>query len=648
MKHPTLSREIYDSRNIRVIGGFGDLATSGSDDADVPISPERVYNTEIQKEDDFEEIAEEVNAPDEESKHDDIWSAEYEGKPRVISHGDLKFDLGNRIIAVLPIYPLKGVPTPMAVISGEIVDIHSVCVGDRDVPREVKLRVSPDGAKIRAEARGNTGSRGESIYSTLAWATSLVVKDWKEERNRVQTMVVSYKILLDQPFRLNQTEINALFDAVRSTVKLPYLYKTQIQFSTDEPPIKRKKSKARAKRVFEYITISYRYVMGLENACKKSLALARRVDISEVTIDEVQDQVNRSKLCSGVFVQYSDSDSEKRNSEVLNFAILDHICYGPCDIRFVVRCSGSTRRVLAISKLSAFDVRYAYPVDDYHCFHPIDRYVYTLVNPHEVDFSQQSSIREAIHAIFDSLEVYVVKKSLCNPSDIEYNVFEDNTGNVKFVPAEKNSGIQPADPHYAGSSYAKTSYRYSGISIASYVRGLAYPEGNCPTQHDLYTFFNSKDYYEIDLDPDSPTFLEFICTSNSHALFRNPMGKDVILAVAFVCDRDQHKGKTNLRWFYPSDEIRLLHLYVKTEGNHPQFRPPPSNKKGPPVDPKVYLRSMFSGRNLCLIDLFVYGLSKANPTIKSPFTRRFMSQFFWWEKLNLELHHDPNFDYLEE
>jgi len=649
MKHASLSREICDARNIKVVCGFGEVGNSGSDDTDSMTSPERVYNTEIQKEDeDSEEVIPEVINM-EEAKHQAVWSPEYEGKPRVISHGDLKFDLGNRVVAVLPLYLLKGKLTQMAVVAGKIVDIYSICVDGKDVPREVKPRISPDASKFKSDAKGAVTSNGDSIYDTPSRTDDLMVKDWKESRNRTQTMVISYKILLDEEFRLSQSETKAIYEAASTVLKLPYRYSTYLKFETDAVvPKKKKRSKSKAKQILEYVTISYRYIMGLELACKKLLASTKRSDPIAITIEDIQEQISRSRLSSGIFVQYSDLDVDKRNSGMLSFVILDHVCYAPYDIRFVIRCSGPVRRILAISKVSGFDVRCAYPVDEYHFFHPIDRYVYTIINPNDSDFNQTNSIKDAIKSIFDPIEVYIVKKSLCTVSDIEYNVFEDSSGRVKFVPAEKTSNTQPTDTRYAGSTHAKGPYRYSGISIASYIRGLAYPEGNCPTQHDLYTFFNSKDYYEIDLDPDSSTFLEFVCTSGSHSLFRNPMSKDVILAVSFVCDRDQHKGKTNLRWFYPSDELRLLHLYIKTDGNHAQFKLHPGMKKGAPTDPKSYLRSMFSGATLCIIDLLIFGPTKANPTLKSKFTRRFMSRYFWWEKLNSELQQDPNFDYQDD
>lgn len=637
MKNGVLSREVYDSRNIRVVCGFGDMGNSGSDDTDSMASPDRGYNTDNQNDDDEsgENNGQTIN--EETAKHQTVWSPEYEGKPRVISHGDLKFDLEDRVVAVLPLYLCDGNLVPMKAITGKIVDITSIRVNGKDVPREVKLRSSPDASKLQPKA---------------AWANNLTIKDWKDEHNRVQTMVTSYKILLDQPFRLNQEKINILYKSAQEMLKLPYRYSTQLLFSSDEPVVKKKgkkkkRSKVLTQRLFEYITVSYRYIMGLESSCKKHLASIKRCDPFNITIEDIQEVVSRSKLSSGVFVQYVDSDSESSKNDVLNFVVLDHICSAPYDIRLVVRCFDRTNRILAISKISSFDVRQSYDIDDYHCFHPMDRYDYTIVNPSDQHFNQQNSIREAIHAIFDPIEVYIVKKSLCNLADIEYNVVEDNNGHVRFIALEKTSSVQPTDTRYAGSTHAKAPYRYTGISIASYVRGLAYPEGNCPTQHDLYTFFNSKDYYEIDLNPDSPSFLELICTSSSHSLFRNPMGRDVILAVPFLCDRDHHKGKTNLRWFYPSDEIRLLHLYVKTDGNHAQFKISAS-KKGTAMDQTSYIRSMFTGATLCIIDLLLFGLSKNNPTLKSKFTRRFMSRHFWWEKLNLELQQDANFDHLDE
>jgi hypothetical protein len=69
--------------------------------------------------------------------------------------------------------------------------------------------------------------------------------------------------------------------------------------------------------------------------------------------------------------------------------------------------------------------------------------------------------------------------------------------------------------------------------------------------------------------------------------------------------------------------------------------------KSHPVDAATkikYVRSMFTGNNLAIIDLLLFGLSRNNPTLSSAFTKRFVSKYFWWERLNIELQSDPNYE----
>ena len=60
------------------------------------------------------------------SKHDIVWTLEVTGKRRVISQGDLKYDLDDNILAVLPFYSKDNMAQKMKVVTGTIIDINNV------------------------------------------------------------------------------------------------------------------------------------------------------------------------------------------------------------------------------------------------------------------------------------------------------------------------------------------------------------------------------------------------------------------------------------------------------------------------------------------------------------------------------------------
>ena len=119
--------------------------------------------------------------------------------------------------------------------------------------------------------------------------------------------------------------------------------------------------------------------MGGMSKCKKILADIKRVDRINVTTSDIENYVKQLKLYPGAFIQYSDDDGSRRMSGIANFVVIDHICLSPSDIRFVIRCDSDPTRILAVSRIHAYDVRGRYDVSSYRCFHPLERYIYTII-----------------------------------------------------------------------------------------------------------------------------------------------------------------------------------------------------------------------------------------------------------------------------
>lgn len=620
----------YDTSQIRIIRGLGDIFDLDGDEESIE-SPHEQPTARLS----YEKL----------SQHDTVWSSQVNGQNRLLSMGDLKFDLGQRVIAVLPVYLNQDKQVEkLSLVAGEIVDVISKVVGDGDIPRLINAKhhkALPD------------------------WALPLVISDCKENsNNRRQTIVTAYKLRLDSCHRLAAEDIKKLKTEAQENSRLPYEFDLHFEQSPELIDELRnqqlasgnagKKHGTRSKadklrEPYDTITVEYRYIMGTESSCRKFIAAKRsnrKVD-NQITLTDMQTVISKSKLYSGAYVQYSD----KPDAPLLNMVILDYFILEPFDLRFVIRCNQPPKRVLATTKLTSFDVRLAYSADDYYAFHPLERYIYSVIHPPANYPHHLKAVTEIVEDIFRPFEVYVVKKSLCNQSDIESVVCEDHMGNIKIVKTLENADRRMSES-FAGSSLSRLTsnpefkgLKFSGISITTYVKGLSYPEDNPPTEHNSYTFFHSKDYYELDLDPDSNEFLQFVCTSSNHTLFRNPSPKDVILAVPFNCDRDIHKDKVNLRWFYPTEEFRLLHLYIKSNGQDNIFRPPsrevivskvktaarkPIESKKDVATKIKYVRSMFKGSYLSIIDLLLFGLAPNNPTLQSPFTQQFVHHSSLW------------------
>lgn len=518
--------------------------------------------------------------------HDTIWTPIIAGIKRVVSSGDLKYDLEDDVYILLPFYLEKGNVVKMKIVKGKIKNLEYKIVSEKDdVPRETNLK----SFKI--------GNNTEYVKS---WAKTLVVEDWKDDSTNIcQTMITSYEIELASEFRLTPEQISLLSKIAKSQGCLPYEYDLFCNQNR--------------------IRIPYRYILGTIYDCHKLYSGMCRKDSLDITIKDIEDHLKNLILSTGTFIRYVD-DHTRRNSGIIHFMVIDHICTTPVDVKFVIKCDREPNRILAISKIYPFDVRLAYNISRYHCFHPLERYEYEILQTKKTNINDVESIRSILRDIFSKMQIYTVKKSLCRDTDIESFIYANKEGDYQIVSKYSDPFDKDNEP--------RKGFKYTGIDLAGYVKGLAYPEGEIPTEHDSYIFFHSKDYYELILDPRSNEFLEFIKTDETHKTFRNPNPKDTILAVPFVCDRDQFKGKINLRWFYPDDIFRLLHLYIVSNGENPFF------KTIKPLQRKGNHRNQFVKNKLYLaiFDLYCYGVSEENPSLESEFTQAFIKKFFWWDQ----------------
>lgn len=669
--------------------------------------------------------------PDQDQRHSAVWAKEINGKRHIVTQGDLKYDLGQEILTILPFYVSNGAVVKMAAVTGTIVDINYVVVGpDSEVPRESSSVLSPKNStsfhsnnfhpmNSKPNNHNNTNNTSKSHYSTdlsmyrdeKEWAKPLTIQNWKDKTaDACQTMVTGYKIKLHEEFILTDDEISLLYSTANKTGCFIYDYNLHFQSSKPMQSVRRSPHKkpvisknqstnnkssinpstgsSEERGLFnDLLTVDYRHVMGELHECKKLLSDIIRKDIFSLRASDFETYIGKLQLSNGVFVRYTDSDGSRRHSGIIHFVVLDHICISPLDIKFVVKCDKDPVRILAISKIYSFDVREAYSTDSLHCFHSLERYVYDILDASQIKdiikipakshkhqsiqikqnnqplvltqnniaiakplpivkpLPSLSAVREFLFATFDQLKVYIIKKSLCQPNDLEFCVYENREGDVKIIPRHELSGDLDQNLGFKYDYTQKTSYdeqrknahvcrirqpthvsrngyKFTGISLASYVKGLAYPDGQSPSQHDQYVFFHSKDYYEFDFDdsnspfnnpnyniplsntvtgkrtptptsdgsdddccpvpndikpsenknettetgPKDKTFMTLVCVGDIKKEFRDPNPKDVILAVPFVCDKGQYAGKVNLKWFYPDNEFRLLHIFITSKG----------------------------------------------------------------------------------
>lgn len=654
--------------------------TSGSDSSDLSKSPEKYpYTSDWQR--DSDESSDDTT--DEEHsdlslqqsellslKHGQVWDPVFQDQHRIVSQGDLKYDLGQVVLVVLPFYPVRSKIEPMVLVKGVIIDINYCALTKEDIPREIRLRTTPE-----KEQKWRSSSRGHADWSEVL--TTTFPPD--PLANRIQTYVQSYKIKLDSLYRMKDPQIKELYSEVSRIGLLPYHY--DLHFQSAQTRTSKKRKPPIDGKEYDTIVVPYQYVTGTLSSCLKTLSDHKKSLPLEDQLSFFQSSIRKLDLWSGTGVKYydpppdTDSLADLQSSQKLErirqgeLLILDHFSAGPLDLRFIVRCSAEPTRVLALVKISDFDVRGLYQVSDYYSFQPVGKALCDVIHPKE---NLLDEVRKGLHEIFDPLKVYIVKKSLCAPDDITSSLYEDRTGNVKFAPGKPQHSVPKwkvqSEPFHPANSQSEPtlsrpssdhserkgsdpSLKYSGISLISYVRALAYLEGNCPTESYSYIFFHSKDYHELILDPYHPQFLEFRPVPEKGLLFRNPVPKESIMGVPFLCDRDPFKGKTNLNWFYPTSEFRLLHLYITSDGQHPHFRgseyqdskPHSRHLKHSWTESWSALRNHFKEELLCLLDLFLFGTNSRNPTLNTPFTQVYIARRFWWEGIRALLRSDPNF-----
>lgn len=514
-------------------------------------------------------------------RHEEIWKTELGGRRRIISQGDLKYDINQDVLVVLPLYfdKTSNEISQMVVVSGVIIDIIHTNVENeqlREIPRETKLRSSPENASIY------TGEK--------EWAKQLIIQSPREDtKNAIQTCVTQYKIELDEDFVLSKSQLDAVYIEFKNIENSPFKYNLSADGDT--------------------ITVDYRYVMGPTYDCQKLLADMARKDAIKIRPKDVQEHLKKLKLRPGVYVRYRDSNEVRRNSGIVIFNVIDYICNDPLDIKFVIKCHNTPVRILAISKIYPFDVRCSYSVSGYHTFHALERYNYEIIDKTSIKYDPVTDVRTIICDVFDKLKIYTVKKSLCRENELDSFVYEEKDGEYIILHSENEMKVP-------------LGYKFTGISMGKYIKGLAYPEGNRPDSHDQYVFFHSRDYYEIIFDKNSPDFFTFCPTSYIHSKFREPKPKDSILAIPFTCDRDNFKGKTNLHWFYPTNEFRILHLYITTNGEHQYFKDLSYEKIVSILKENPVLEEVFN--------LYVFGMTEDNPTLREEFTVYFINRYFWW------------------
>jgi hypothetical protein len=637
------------------------------------------------------------------TKHRKIWSPCLHNVPRYLSHGDLLYDLEQEVLAVLPFYPvtiqvpnlslsgssspdekdrkplLQTVISPMVVVKGTVLDLEISEVGALDIPREMKIRSSPD-----QDLKWRNGSKLNSN-----WAESMMAA-WPSDPldDRVQTMVTKVTLKLDKQFALTSEQIAAFNqddlenrDSRCIPCRLNYDFKSSLAKRS-------RKAKTAQVDLYDIITIPYRYITGTWSTCLKTLPENKRTLSAADQIAYFQRSIRKLDLWSGTVVRYNDPYPSSQDYDLPNaasspnsrpqsrseFLVLDHFSAGPLDLKFVVRCLEPPTRILSLVKTSDYDVRGAYDIESYHSFQPGSKDLCDVVHPQPNSLKE---IRRIIKELFNPLKVYIVQKSLCSTNDIASSVYEDASGGIQYLsgrPSKWKTGggssreafdsrdeftsprsseeVTHNEPRRGGTQ-SLPALKFSGISLVPYIKGLAYPEGRCPTEPNSYIFFHSKDYHELIMDPRSEDFLEMLPAADKQ-LFRNPAPKDIILAVPFVCEREQFKGKTNLKWFYPTEEFRLLHLYITSDGSHPHFnsgdyqdsRPQSRRLRNAWKPTWNALRAHFTGDNLHLLDLFLFGVSRNNPTISCSFTKRFLERYFWWETIRSLLHLDSNFSQL--
>lgn len=499
-------------------------------------------------------------------RRQEVWTSQIDNHPRIISQGDLSYDLGDEIYALLPYCYFSGSDTicrRMVVVRGVISNLTWKSVNDLDIPREINGRLSPDNF--------------DPSLSDLLFRPSI-----KSEKETIQTMFTSITIIL------NDSCLNIVNPkSSDQNPTMPYDYNLNISSMKPGSSKKAKKSRGSSRKSTE-ITIPYHYIIG------KTFFVHRHLN----TTDDQKIQHWIDKMRIGVQDGIEDLDSG------LKLSVMDYFWNSRLELHFIVSCSTKPVRILNIRKLQAFDIRALYDHSNYYSFRVINLNNLRIHSMHSND-NYRSEILEILKSLFEKVSVYHVKKSLCGHLDVDSRVYEDSHGMSQIY-----------SKHYG--SVPEEGLRFTGITLTSYVKGLAYLEGHEPPDGVSFIFFHSRDYYEFDLDPESPTFLDFVDTGEKHNLFRNPDPGDIILANSFICEKGQYTGKTNLRWFFPSDDFRLLHLYV----TRPSMRVS--------LIKTINANKKFDSPCLDFYNLIQHGFSSKNPTSNSPITNAFKNKHFWW------------------
>jgi len=445
-----------------------------------------------------------------------VWAPLIDGRARIISQGDLKFDLGQEV------YVWDGRTTKVS--RGLVNNLKwAVLAAVNEIPREF----------------GSTKSPTTSHQLMRPWS-QLLVKTTNENDDEVQTI-------------FNEVTINNS-------------------------------------------NHSWVHVLGTSHRVHKLLNINEDQRPS-FRLDQVQQWLNKLKIKVGDLVTDLDNN--------LSFIVVDYYWLADClEPRYVVASRQSpSNRILNLTPLQEFDVRARYDHRPYYSYYPIEISNLKIATTDSND-DYRTAIQKIFAEIFDQITVYVVKKSLCTPSEIDSLVYEDSYGKSHVVSKMYND-------------VPEEGLRFIGITLTSYVKGLAYLENQPPADNASYIFFHSKDYTEVVLDETSPDFLQFVPTGDKQQLFRNPEPGDIILAKPFLCEKGQHTGKQNLKWCYPSDDFRLIHLFVTKSNLRLSIA-------------RAIQQHPISSPSLDIFNLLRHGLAVTNPTLNSTFTKEFIDRYFWW------------------
>jgi hypothetical protein len=455
---------------------------------------------------------------------------------------------------------------------------------DYDLGQEI-YAIIPSCSMNNNPSKGMTLIRG--TISNLMWKSADTLDIPRDLRNgletasttdRMQTIFTHVALILDSSYAAIQ---NSLDDS------LPYGSDLKItRVSSPQTTKKSKKSKGSNRKSTE-ITIPHHHILGTSQFVRKYFN----------TLDDnvIQRWLDKCKINVRDGVEEVDTG--------IQMIVKDIFVTHPLHIQYVVLCKQQPYRILNIKKLQCFDIRGCYDHSGYHAFRVIDLNNLKIHSPSNNDHTR-TEISRKLKEIFDIVGVYSVKKSLCGHNDVDSKIYEDAYGSSQIL--SKHYSQPPAE-----------GLRFTGITLTSYAKGLAYLEGQEPFDGVSYIFFHSKDYYEIVLDPTSSEFMQFVPAEEKHKLFRNPDPGDIILANSFICEKGQYTGKTNLKWFFPSDDFRLLHLYITKPHMRMALGKAIANKK-------------FESPCLDLYNLVSFGTSSANTTKDSPVSKAFIQKYFWW------------------